>query len=269
MNEQNDTGRAPVDQHALALINGSIDGELSSTEQDELDRLLVTSPNVRKLNEELTTVTRLLDELPEVEAPHYLQESIERQVRLPLQSDAGLEKTGRLGGWLSTNWLRTGFALAAGVVLTVSVYEMGSEPITARDSANLSGTIAKRAITGQQGVLLDSIQLDTSALSGLVELRNEGELFTLDVQLTSDGPSELVVNFAGHGLEFDGVTRLQEPVDSVSVVAGAIHLASHGEQRYTVSLRRISEAQQDAPLQLEFFANGELVQQAELNVSKF
>lgn len=269
MNEQNEAGQALVDQNVLDLLNRGIDGELSTTEQDELDHLIATSPAVRNLDTELRVVTRMLDELPPVEPPQYLQETIERQVRLPAQSNSGSGKPGRLGSWLNTNWLRTGFALAAGVVLTVSVYEMGSEPLTPADNASLSGTIAKRELAVQQGVLLDRVRLDTDRLNGLVELRHEGELLTLDVQLTSDGPSELIVNFAGRGLEFDGVTRLQDPGETVSVADGAIHFASPGEQRFTVNLRRISKTQQDAPLVLEFFSNSELVQQAELNISKF
>ncbi len=269
MNVKNETGQAIVDQHVLDLLNRSIDGELSTTEQDELDRHIATSPAVRNLDMELRVVTRMLDELPQVDPPQYLQETIERQVRLPAQSTTGLGKPGVLGSWLNKNWLRTGFALAAGVLLTVSVYEMGSEPITATDNASLTGTIAKRDVSGQQGVLLDRVSLATDRLNGLVELRHKGELLTLDVQLTSDGPSELVVNFAGRGLEFDGVTRLQDPVETVSVVDGVIHFSSPGEQRYTVNLRRISMARQNAPLVLEFFSNSELVQQAELNISKF
>ena len=47
-------------------------------------------------------------ELPELEPPKYLQESIERQIRLPLQGRASGVKQGFFGNWLSANWLRTG-----------------------------------------------------------------------------------------------------------------------------------------------------------------
>lgn len=269
MNEQNETAQAPVDEHVLDLLNRRIDGELSSAEQDELDLLIATSAVVRDFYEQLCAVTRMLDELPQVEPPRYLQETIERQVRLPSQGTRGPGKPRWLAGGLNTNWLRTGFALAAGVILTVSVYEMGSGPMTATDNARLTGTIAKSDITGQKGVLLDSVSLANEGLNGLVELHRDGDLLTLDIQLTAVGLSELVVNYGGRGLEFDGVTRLQDPVETVSVDDSAIHLASHGEQRYTISLRRITAAQQDAPLLLDFFANSELIQRAELNISEF
>ena len=265
MNEHKQIDQAPVDQYIQDLLNCSIDGEISSADLDELDRLLVTSESVRNLNKELRAVSNILDELPELEPPPYLQESIERQVRLPVQLS---KDAGRPGRWLNANWLRTGFALAAGVVLTVGVYEMGSKPITASDVASMSGTVVKGGFVDQQGLLLDSISLDTDELKGLVELRSMDDIFTLDVQLSSDGPSEVIVNFAGRGLEFDGVTRIQDQSDAVSVKDGSINLASSGEQRYTVRLKRTTAVQQFAPLELDFFANNILIQRAELTVSQ-
>ncbi len=269
MTDQNQTGQTPVDQHILHLLNSSIDGEISATEQDELDRLLIASLEVRNLNDELRMVTRLLDEVQKVDPPEYLQDSIERQVRLPMQGHAGSKKSGFLGnGWLSANWLRTGFALAAGVVVTIGVYEMGSEPITPRDSTSMVGTMANRGSADQPGALLDSIQLNTVKLNGLVELRNKDELFTLDLHLRSDEPTEVVINFADRGLEFDGVGGKQADDDSVSVVDGSVHLASKGEQHYTVRLRRTSAAAQIAPLDVNFFASNDLILQAKLIISK-
>jgi len=268
MNEHKQIDQAPVDQHIQDLLNRSIDGEISRSDQDELDRLLVTSESVRTLNEELRSVTHILDELPEIEPPQYLQESIERQVRLPVQNSIDADSPGLLSRWLNANWLRTGFALAAGVVLTVGVYEMGSKPITADDVANMSGTVVKGGFVDQQGILLDSISLDTDQLRGRVELRSMDDLFTLDMQLSSDGPSEVIVNFAGRGLEFDGVIRNQDQLNDISFNDGSIKLASNGEQRYTLRLKRTTEVQQLAPLELDFFANNVLIQKAELTVSQ-
>lgn len=270
MTERNQTGQTPVDEKILYLLNSYIDGEISKTEQDELDQLLITSPEVRNLHDELRTVTRLLDEVPVLDPPEYLQDAIERQVSLPVQGHTDSKKPGLWGsGWLSTNWIRTGFALAAGVVLTVGVYEMGSEPITARDSTSMVGTMAKRAPVDQPGQLLDSIQLKTTKLNGLVELHNKNDLFTLELQLSSGEFTEVVIDFGGRGLEFDAVIGEQIPNDSVSVVDGSVRLANKGEQHYTVRLKRTSTAQQLAPLNVNIFAGNELILQSELIISKY
>ena len=142
-----------IDQRIQELLNGGLDGELSPAEQEELNELLAKSAEVRELDQELRAFHQLMDPLPELEPPQYLQETIERQVRLPAQNTGPDEKRGLFGNWLSANWLRTGLALAAGVVLTVGVYEMGSEPISEHDATNLVGTVVKNQVPAQTNLL--------------------------------------------------------------------------------------------------------------------
>ena len=186
-----------------------------------------------------------------------------------MQSDRDAEKRGFFGTWLAAHWMRTGFALAAGAVLTVGVYEMGSKPMSAEDVSNLSGTIVNRQ-AASQGELLDSFRIVTDTLTGSVELRSKDDLFTLDVQLNSDGPTQLVIDFAGRGLDFEGVTHVQDRQDAVSIVDGSVKITTSGEQRYTMSLRRNNDyqVQATAPLELDFFANHLLVHEASLSVSQ-
>jgi hypothetical protein len=254
------------DQRAYELLNGSIDGELNAAEQLELDQLLASSDSVRDLHKELENFAGVLEELPEREPPQYLQDTIENQVRLPAQKAASGEKQGFFDAWSPANWLRTGFALAAGAVLTVGIYQMGSEPMSARDAEQMTGTVVKNPVNDSL-YLNDSISIDTDTLTGLVELRNTGDVFTLDLQLNSDGPSEVIVTFANRGLEFETITRNQVAEDAVEIADGSINVALNGEQGLTLQLRRTSGAQQIAPLELEFFADDTLVHVAELNVS--
>ena len=264
MTEQHD-----MDQRVQYLLNGGIDGELSGEARLELDSLLADSVEICNLNEEMKVVAGLLDGLPELEPPQYLQETIERQIRLPGQDGDHLQTKGFFSTWLPAHWLRTGFALAAGAVLTIGIYEMGSVPITAEDAASLSGTMVKGQLAGQ-GELLDSFRISTGTLNGLVELSIIDNLYTLDVQLNSEGPTQVVVDFAGRGLEFEGVTRKQDRKDAVSVSEGSVNVASSGEQRFTLNLRRSEEthSQVSHPLALEFFADKILVHEAELRILK-
>lgn len=264
MNNQNH-----IDQRVQDLLNGSIDGELSSSDQDELDRLLASSDEICETYKELKAFAGLLDSLPDIEPPQYLQESIERQVSLPVQSNRHEEKQGFFGAWFPAHWLRTGFALAAGAVITVGVYQVGSGPITPEDASNMVGTVVKSQATGQ-GDLLDSIHIFTDTLTGRVELWEKADMFSLNVQLDSDGPTQLVVDFAGRGLEFEGISRMQDNKDIVSVAQGSVNVASSGEKRYTINLRSTTHAQgqEITPLGLEFFANHLLVHEAELSISE-
>lgn len=270
MNEQNNLSQGLVDQHVLNLLNASIDGEINATDRQELENLLLASGEVRSLKQELEAFTAILDELPEVDPPDFLQETIERQIRLPAQGRSDVSGPGSWSDWLSANWLRGGFALAAGLFLAVSVYEMGSEPITPGDGASMVGTVANKNIVNQPGTLIDSVNLTNAQLEGVVELRNKGDLYTLDLQLNSGVAAEVIVNFAGRGLVFEGAVGDQISPDTLSIQEGDIHIASSGRQSYTISFKRSpSEGTRYAgPLELSFIADSKLIQQEKLIIPR-
>lgn len=267
MRDDHNNSQPVIDERAYELMNAAIDGELDAEEQAEWDRLLTESDQLRDLNEEHRAFVRLLNDVPERAPPEYLQEAIERQVRLPVHAD-DKSLIGRFVRSFNTRgWLRAGLALAAGVVMTVGIYEMGSGPMTAEDTANLTGTIIEKP-PSMQGELLDSVHIYTDTLKGAVELRSQGDLFSLDVDFKSEGLAQVVVNIAGHGLEFEGITNGQEFDNEVAVRDGAINVVSEGAQSYSLLLRQTSGSKPLAPLELEFFANDRLVQAAMLQVSR-
>jgi hypothetical protein len=265
MKEKNNNAGPGIDQHVFELMNGGIDGELTEAEQLELEGVLADSEQLRDTYEKLAAFTKLLDEVPERDSPDYLQSAIERQVRLPLANPDHDQKSGFLDKLLSANWLRMGFAVATGAVLTVGVYEMGSDSINTRDAANMLGTVVKSQVT-EPGDFMDSFKLNKSGINAFVELRNRDNLYTLDIQLKSDRPTEFVVNFADRGLEFVGVERGQGLNDAVSVVDGSINVASQGERQYVLMLRRTSEVPEASGLEMDFFADDKLVHEARLTV---
>jgi hypothetical protein len=269
MNEQNHIDQSNVDQETQDLINGGIDGELSTTEQHELEQMLAGSEDARNFNEEQRAFAGLLDELPQREPPGYLKSAIERQVRLPVATSDSEVKRGFLGSWLPAYWLRTGFAFAAGLVLTVGIYEIGSENISSEDAASMVGTVVQNPLAGKS-TLLDSIDIKTATLNGRVELRDKDGLWILDVKLNSQDPAHMKVDISDLGLEFEGVMRMQNYTEAVSVEDGFINVASSGEQHYALMLRRtsIDQGQISEPLELGFFTNDTLVLEAELGGSR-
>jgi hypothetical protein len=257
-----------IDQHLLDLLNRGVDGELNAREQEELAALLENSAEAREYHEELKSFTNLMADVPELDPPGHLQESIERQIRLPVQDEVAEKRQSAIGAWLSAGWLRTGAALAAGVVLTITVYEMGSGPISDRDATNLVGTVVKHPLTGH-GELLGQVRIEENALNGLVELRRSDDLFTLDVQLTAGAPGEFVLNFAGQELEFEGIVSIPEQGDAIALADGSVNVAVTGEHRYTMKFRPKAETrvQTAAPMELAFYANDHLVKEVELSIS--
>ena len=94
--------RKTTDQRALDLLNGGIDGGWSAAEREELSGVLAASSDAREVNEELKSLAQLMTDLPDLEPPQYLQESIERQIRLPVESKAEGGTLGFFGNWWSS-----------------------------------------------------------------------------------------------------------------------------------------------------------------------
>jgi len=270
MNEPTHNDQLKADQHVLDLLNGSIDGELSTAEQAELDGLLAGSARVRDLNRELRTLTDTLDGVPEKQPPEYLHNAIINQVRLPVAADIKAQKPGLFSRWLAAPWMRTGLALAAGVLMTVGIYQTGSENLSPEDDSRMTGTV----VTKPAGLLLDSTRFQSSAMNGNAELRSKGGLLSIDIHLESDGEALFSLGFAGQGLELVSVNGLNNPEVDVAVSDDSVEVTGSGTQHYELLLRSTAESaanlesNQPGLIALEFFADSVLVHEAELDSSQ-
>jgi len=266
MNENTHIDQSKLEPQISDLINRSIDGELSAAEQAELDVLLDGSKRVRQAYEELKTTTGILDGAPEREPPEYLHKAIISQVRLPVPGAAKTSGSGLFSNWLSAPWARTGLAVAAGLVLTVSIYQTDTGSLSPEDASGMTGTIMK----SPKGVLLDSTRFTVEAVNGKAELHLKDGLWLIDVNLESAGEVVLRLGFSAENFEYAGVNGLQNPGDSVVVENGVIKVSSSGQQHFELLLRRTAALPADdmTPLALEFLANNVVVHAAELDGSR-
>lgn len=267
MNEPTQNDRSKVDQHVLDLLNGSIDGELSVSEQAELDELLAGSEHLRDLNRDLMALAETLDGVPAQEPPEYLHNAIVSQVRLPVAADAQVQKPGIVSQWLTAPWMRTGLALAAGVLMTVGIYQTGSENLSPEDASRMTGTVLKNPA----GVLLDSTHFQSSAMNGKAELRSKDGLLSIDIHIESDEAALFSLGFSGQSLELVSVNGLNNPEVDVAVSGDSVEVTGSGAQHYELLLRSTAESatnlegNQPGPIALEFYAGSELVHEAELD----
>ena len=245
-----------IEQRAMELLNAELDDELSAAEKRELQEILAASAAARATRDELQVLNKALGGLPQVEPPQHLQESIERQVRLPAGTGAG-------NGWLSSSWVRAGAALAAGVVLTVAVIQIDTGPINDLDEQDLVGTV----IQPQDSVLLDRAAIANELFIGRVELRKSENLYVLNLNLASTAKVDTNVDFSGLGLEFAGLDGVRDedgvshPEDEVVVIS------SLGKRELGLKLRPGRDTLKEGPaaMELEFFVNGSLVEETSLS----
>ena len=270
MNEPTHNDQSKVDQHVLDLLNRGIDGELSTSEQAELDELLAGSAQLRDLNRDLEALAKILDSVPAQEPPEYLHNAIVSQVRLPVAADTQVQKTGLFSQWLVAPWMRTGLAVAAGVLLTVGIYQGGTENLSPQDASRMTGT----AVKNPAGVLLDSTRFQSNAMNGSAELRSKDGLFSIDIYLQSGGEALFSLGFAGQNLELVSVNGLNNPEVDVAVSGDSVEVTGSGTQHYELLLRSTaesganSESNRPGPIALEFFADSVLVHEDELDSSQ-
>lgn len=250
-----------IDENVWALLNGQVDGELNASEQKELAALLAESEELRGIHAELASLSSYLHSVPDKAPPAYLRNAITSTVRLPI------EKQGRRGfsNWLTEHWLGPVFALTAGVLLTVGVYETSPDTISPNDKATMSGTMINTQ-SAQNGKLVDSLQIKDADIIGSAVVRESGQDLWVEVVLDSAKKNEFRLDYANNGLAFVGLASLQNQIDGMSVDPQEISVESAGQQHFTLRFRNANGVAQakTSPLKIDILVEDNLVQQAEL-----
>ena len=125
-----------VDERTLDLINADVDGELTPEQSQELDAILEASADARAMRAELLRLTNLLDNQPAVNPPADLAQNILQQIKWP--EPAG---SFSLAGLFSSFQPATaGLAFAAGLLATVSFYELAPDNRPGTDIPGIVGS---------------------------------------------------------------------------------------------------------------------------------
>jgi len=235
-----------LEDHARDLINGSIDGELSESEQTECQSLIEESAEARAYSEEMVQLTGLLSEVEPIEPPLALQGRILAKIQLPRPR----KWFTRTAGWMQGRPMSYGMAAAAGLLVAVAIYEMAPRSGLEDDLSSLVGTLARG--NGQHGMVqLSFLNIDLPSVHGKVLLSGKDDMKLLRFDIDSESPVEFEVALAGSGLAFGGFAQEgQNGNDNFNFSNSSFSVTNLGEKRFTVILR-------DAPA--EAMANGGIV----------
>lgn len=227
-----------LNEQAIDLINRSMDGVLSESEQAEFELLLADSEEARQYNAELNALGTLLGGLPAVEPPQALEGRLIRQIPLPQRRPWFTLSA----GWMQGKAIPYGVAAATGVLATVAFYQFNPQPGGISDYSSLVGTLARgRGI--EDPVHLSFLDIDIPAVNGKVLLSGSGELKLLRFDVDSQDPVEFEVGLGGSGLTFGGFAEESGATsDGIDYADGRFTISNTGAHRFTVILRD-SEAQ--------------------------
>lgn len=176
-----------TDDPRLALIHAELDGELDERQRAELSRSLLADPQLRSLRDELRRVCAKLESLEPVDPPPGLRSAI--LGALPQAPYAAVQQRRPAPRW------RYAAVVAAALVGAAVLYEVGRSPMPASDAV---GTIAAShsASTGR---------VESDALSGSLRLYRDPTGLSLEYDLVSKGPADMVVAGGGKTLRVTGV----------------------------------------------------------------
>ncbi|MGH8034987.1 MAG: hypothetical protein ACREO9_07170, partial [Lysobacterales bacterium] len=175
-----------LNERTAGLIHAGIDGELTESEQAELDGALAQSAEARQFQIELARIDQMIASLPEIEPPVGLTRRILNSIHLP-------ERT-RFAGWsvlFTKAWFAPasyGLAVAAGVLLAVGVVQMA--PQGQEDIRHLVGTMVHDGHDVPQPVL-GELDIDLDLVSGQIRLKNAAQAWVLEFDLQSQDAVEI------------------------------------------------------------------------------
>jgi hypothetical protein len=230
-----------LNERALELINAEVDSELAPDERAELGSILAASSDLRAAHAELRRLGELLGGLPELEPPPGLAERIVANIRLPerrIAAAAGFSLSRLLAGFQPA---QAGLAFAAGLLMTVGVYELGGPGGHEADLSDMVGTMIADPDT-DAGTPMKSATLSAAGISGTVSLSDMGSYLVMNFELEADAETEVVIELAEAGLSFGGIANAavggNAETESYVVSGGALRVANQGRQRFMVFLRR-------------------------------
>lgn len=246
-----------IAQHTIDLINADIDGEISASEKRELEAVLATSSEAKALHADLSVLCQAMDSAEAVVPPTYLRHSI-------LEMTGSMRSRSRLATparrFLSSPALRFTGAFAAGVVLALGIFSISKMPATKFDDlTGLVGTISDRGAGSADKSL---IYIGRSDISGSVAIHRSGQLLIVDLDLVSQVPVDVVTEFPGKDVWFNGFAQLESSGTSVAAEPGRVTVRAEGKRRYAIYLHDADG--KDTTVDLRFVAGGTVIHAVQL-----
>jgi len=224
-----------LEDRALYLINAEIDGELDASEKSELAAVLERSEEARAMRAELGRIARLLDDDADIEPPANLSSRIMAQVTLPAPNPS----FSLSAFWASLQPGPVAAAFAAGMLVSLGVYEFASRPQMGGDLGSMVGTMVANP-QDLAAAARDQLAVNAPGVKGSVSLVEQGSFIVLNFDLDSAEQAEIVVGLTEAGLRFGGIAHTSDDALSVDgvfeVSGGTLRVVNQGRQAFTVFL---------------------------------
>jgi hypothetical protein len=254
-----------TDDRELELVSAALDGELSNSDQSELDTLLEKSTDARQLKSDLDQLDSLLSSVPDLEPPASLHASLMSQTKAAQRGNSVIRWLLRI---LPGDGLRYAVAAAAGALVVAVFFNDQTIFLDETDISDLVGTMAPVNLSAD-AILVDSFLVRGDGLEGVVQLQISEGVMVLVVRVDAVKPVDVSVDLTGAGLEPDAVAQIDSEFESITITGQALRMRAVGQQKMSILLRRVNNTAfaGEATITLEFSSEGKLLQRGSLTAT--
>jgi hypothetical protein len=246
-----------IAQHIVDLINADIDGEISAVEKRELEAILAIDREAQALHSQLSMICAAMDSAKAVTPPTYLKHTI-LEMTVPNRFKSRSPASGRR--FFSAPAVRLAGAFAAGIVLALGY--LGSDLVSRNSFDDVTGLVGTMTDRRADLSVKNSINVSRSDISGTVTIDRSGQILIVEFDLSSLVPIDIVAEFPGEDIWFNGFAQLESSGTSVAAEPGRVTVRTEGKRRYAVYLH--DAAGREATIGLRFIAAGNVIHEAQL-----
>lgn len=197
--------------HLIELIHKEMEGIITPSEKQELEQALKKDPELRRLQQELKQTGELLGQITPLEPSPNLKKKIIDAIDFSRYSYRAEEPDwiSRFMGWLWTPKIRFVYAIAAGIVIgiTISLLLIGS-PLSTQQIpvSELYGTIG---VDNKNFETIKKLTIDQEGWHGTFTLNSYRNMFWFELNLQSDQVSEIHFIFNEKLISFTGLRPIE------------------------------------------------------------
>jgi hypothetical protein len=185
-----------IEDRHIELIHAELDGELNSEQRADLSRVLLANPEARSLRDELNRLFGALAQLEDAEPPRELHASVLNAIGARPGAVQSVRRS-----WYTSPVFRYAAVFVGGLLASAILLGPGARQAGGPDVSELVGTIGGQHAAGRAAPI-DRVKLEFAQVSGAVNsYRVDGQL-VVELDLTANGPIEVVAAHAGESVHF-------------------------------------------------------------------
>lgn len=241
----------------IKLIHKKIDSELTTREQEQLNRVLSDFPEMKKLHDELTQTCSLIGSIEQINPSPELRKTIMNSIDPKRYTQETRSRSKKISGTriFARPRVKYGLTFAAGALVSALVLIISSINLEDRivvDETNFMGTIG--GTNKMKAEKIDGFGFHTLDIKGEAALKRLDNIIECDLQFQASEDVEMLATFDQDALGFLGV-RPQNLKMNFRLESDENSVTTYCENKAKISLYFLAKTDFDSQLKMTIFQN--------------